>query len=393
MKKIKVGIPLVKNSNWLGGYNYIINLLEALDQIPNPRLEIIVFGSREIKDKLSGQFKKITFINVSKNNPLGLLYWTTKFIGKYIGNNNLHELLLSYLGISVLAYSSPIGKLERVASICWIPDFQHIYLPNLFPKKEVLKRNKLFKSYINDSTIILLSSNSARKDLEKFSPKVVNNLRILKFVSCNSFKARVLRFNEIEDKYNIPKTYFHLPNQFWKHKNHKLVAQAVQILNNKKIHCNVICTGNIYDYRNPEFFSSFLELLKVLNVEKQFKILGVIPYQDMISLMNYSRAVINPSFFEGWSTSVEESKILNKKILLSDIPVHKEQNPIKGKFFSPFSPLELAEQMENIINDSEYNSDRFIKASNNKLNKKNILDFALNFENIALDAFKNLIRN
>jgi len=393
MKKIKVGIPLVKNSNWLGGYNYIINLLEALDQIPNPRLEIIVFGSREIKDKLSGQFKKITFINVSKNNPLGLLYWTTKFIGKYIGNNNLHELLLSYLGISVLAYSSPIGKLERVASICWIPDFQHIYLPNLFPKKEVFQRNKLFKSYINDSTIILLSSNSARKDLEKFSPKVVNNLRILKFVSCNSFKARVLRFNEIEDKYNIPKTYFHLPNQFWKHKNHKLVAQAVQILNNKKIHCNVICTGNIYDYRNPEFFSSFLELLKVLNVEKQFKILGVIPYQDMISLMNYSRAVINPSFFEGWSTSVEESKILNKKILLSDIPVHKEQNPIKGKFFSPFSPLELAEQMENIINDSEYNSDRFIKASNNKLNKKNILDFALNFENIALDAFKNLIRN
>ena len=110
MKKIKVGIPLVKNSNWLGGYNYIINLLEALDQIPNPRLEIIVFGSREIKDKLSGQFKKITFINVSKNNPLGLLYWTTKFIGKYIGNNNLHELLLSYLGISVLAYSSPIGN-------------------------------------------------------------------------------------------------------------------------------------------------------------------------------------------------------------------------------------------------------------------------------------------
>ena len=47
-------------------------------------------------------------------------------------------------------------------------------------------------------------------------------------------------------------------------------------INNKKIHCNVICTGNIYDYRNPEFFSSFLELLKVLNVEKQFKILGII---------------------------------------------------------------------------------------------------------------------
>ena len=28
MKKIKVGIPLVKNSDWLGGYNYIINLFK-----------------------------------------------------------------------------------------------------------------------------------------------------------------------------------------------------------------------------------------------------------------------------------------------------------------------------------------------------------------------------
>ena len=63
MKKIKVAIPLVKNPDWLGGYNYIINLLEALDQIPNPRLEIVVFGSREIKDKLGGKFKKFTFIN------------------------------------------------------------------------------------------------------------------------------------------------------------------------------------------------------------------------------------------------------------------------------------------------------------------------------------------
>ena len=154
MKKIKVGIPLVKNSGWLGGYNYIINLLEALDQIPNPEVEIVIFGSREIKDKLSIQFQKFTFQNISILTPLGFIYWTTKFIGKYIGNYNLHELLLSALGISVLAYSSPLGKLKKVATICWIPDFQHISLPTFFPKKEILKRNTLFKSYIKNSTIM-----------------------------------------------------------------------------------------------------------------------------------------------------------------------------------------------------------------------------------------------
>ena len=43
MKKIKVAIPLFKNSGWLGGYNYLLNLLEALEYIPNPKIEIIIF--------------------------------------------------------------------------------------------------------------------------------------------------------------------------------------------------------------------------------------------------------------------------------------------------------------------------------------------------------------
>ncbi len=38
-----------------------------------------------------------------------------------------------------------------------------------------------------------------------------------------------------------------------------------------------------------------------------------------------STALINPSQFEGWSTTVEEAKSLGVKMLLSDLEVHKEQ--------------------------------------------------------------------
>jgi len=171
------------------------------------------------------------------------------------------------------------------------------------------------------------------------------------------------------------------------------VAGAVKVLNDKNIHSNVVCTGNIHDYRNPEYFSSFLELLKTFKVEKQFRILGVIPYEEMISLMYYSKAVINPSLFEGWSTTVEESKILNKRILLSDIPVHKEQNPQKGQFFNLSSTQELAEKMEDCIKNSGYKSNHTKSDLIIKSNKKNILDFANNFQNIALEAVKILSKD
>ena len=73
--------------------------------------------------------------------------------------------------------------------------------------------------------------------------------------------------------------------------------------------------------------------------------LGLVPRSDVIALMRYSRALINPSFFEGWSTTVEEAKSTGKRIILSDIDVHKEQNPPDGVFFNPKDPKDLAEKM------------------------------------------------
>ena len=386
MKKIKVAIPLVKNSGWLGGYNYIVNLLEALEQIPKPKIEILIFTSKEIKNQLSTKFPKFKFIDISVFTAIGFLYGFTRFIGKYFGSYIFHELFLRFFGISVLAYSSPLSRMNLVATICWIPDFQHIYLEEFFSKNEICKRNKLFKKYIYNATVTLVSSNSAKNDLKKFSPLNIGNARVLKFVSCQSLMSKILSFSEIKQKYDLPNLYFHLPNQFWQHKNHKLVANSVAALNKRNIRVNIICTGKTYDYRDPKFFDEFLIFLKKLNVYDQFRILGVIPYEEMISLMYYSTAVINPSFFEGWSTTVEESKTLNKKILLSKIPVHIEQNPNKGRYFSSLSYIELADEMEKCLKN---HSNEIVKPRDESLftnNKIRISDFANNFEDIVLEA-------
>ena len=45
-------------------------------------------------------------------------------------------------------------------------------------------------------------------------------------------------------------------------------------------------------------------------------------------------ALINPSFFEGWSTTVEEAKSLGTKMILSNIELHKEQAK-EAMFFDP----------------------------------------------------------
>ena len=139
--------------------------------------------------------------------------------------------------------------------------------------------------------------------------------------------------------------YFFLPNQFWKHKNHIAVFKAILI--NKPNDYIIICSGETFDHRDPsgDHFNMLEDFIFSNQLSKYIKILGPIPYNDVISLMMNSVAVINPSLFEGWSSSVEEAKSIHKDIILSNIKVHLEQNPEFGHFFDPNNPKELSNQL------------------------------------------------
>jgi hypothetical protein len=54
-------------------------------------------------------------------------------------------------------------------------------------------------------------------------------------------------------------------------------------------------------------------------------------------------AVVQPSLFEGWSALVEDARTFDKRIYVSDIPVHREEQPSNAVFFQPDRPDELAE--------------------------------------------------
>ena len=75
--------------------------------------------------------------------------------------------------------------------------------------------------------------------------------------------------------------------------------------------------------------------IKENNLKNNFKYLGLVPYLDTMSLIYYSSAVINPSFFEGWSSTVEQANAYNKILILSNIDVHKGRDQIKQFFFNP----------------------------------------------------------
>ena len=73
---------------------------------------------------------------------------------------------------------------------------------------------------------------------------------------------------------------------------------------------------------------------------------GLLDRATQIQVMRASAAVVQASLFEGWSALIEDARALGKPVFVSDIPVHREQNPDDATYFNPDSAEELADLIE-----------------------------------------------
>ena len=97
--------------------------------------------------------------------------------------------------------------------------------------------------------------------------------------------------------------------------------------------------------------------------------------------MNHCIAVVNPSLFEGWSSTVEEAKSMGKRIILSDIPTHREQNPPCGYYFNPGDSASLAKIIKQCMGSN------FLNVQNDSVEilKIRTLKYANEYTKIVMD--------
>ncbi|HLB17169.1 MAG TPA: glycosyltransferase, partial [Burkholderiales bacterium] len=132
--------------------------------------------------------------------------------------------------------------------------------------------------------------------------------------------------------------------------------------------------------------SELMSRVEHAGIASAFRCLGTLPYADLATLMRGSVALVNPSLFEGWSTTVEEAKSLGKRIVLSNLPVHREQAPVRGVFFDPRNPEELADKLWDVWSSFDLAEEaRAQDASESALPSRQAA-FAKAYEKIALEV-------
>ncbi|WP_456439186.1 glycosyltransferase family 4 protein [Psychroserpens sp.] len=341
----RVGLVFSYNENWIAGAYYILNVIHALNTLSDEEKPIIVVLA-ESRDN---------FLKVKEDTNYPYLdFEVFPFRAKYSfaerAVNKLGRILLKKQIILKkqntpkldFLYPKQINKLQGgLLKVNWIPDFQEDHLPQYFSKEEILSRKQFQKEVVANGDVVVLSSQDAKNDFIRLYP----NARAVPFVLRFAVTHPHFYEEQIETlicKHNLDKNYFFAPNQFWAHKNHIIILKAVKYLKNKGIKVTVAMSGKQDDYRNKENFNNLTEYIKGNDLSDYVKFLGFLPREEQLCLFKNAIAIIQPSLFEGWSTVVEDSKCLNKFIILSNIDVHKEQVTKNVAFFDPNDAEALA---------------------------------------------------
>ncbi len=386
---IRVGIVVnAVDKSWIGGLNYLANLVRALTLVPEPRVQPVLLVSDQTPADIVAMFPDVETVRSRIVAEGTLLRKARKVLERGFGRDLVAERFLKQNHIDVLSHSDQLGARARVPTIGWIADFQHLRMPEFFEDHECAARNEGYRRLVNHCNTIVLSSDDARRDLFGFAPEAEARSRVLRFVSGIGDGIEPTPGAELRAKYDLPGRFFYLPNQFWAHKNHRVVVEALAIARAVNPRIVVVCTGKTDDGRRPEYFRQLQSLIENLHVSEQFRILGLVPYSDVKALYRECFAVLNPSKFEGWSTSVEESKSQGKRMIVSDIPVHREQAPQRAVYFDPGNAEQLASALVEMFQLDEIEDDFLFTWRAAEELPRRFAEFGKSYADIVLEVAK-----
>lgn len=346
----RVAFTLIGGSNWIGGYNYLLNLLNALSRHQSGRITPVLFVAEECAEEL-GELAAVQNIEIVTTPLLNAHRRRSSLIQSLLWGRDsaMQDLLIQHHIDLVFENAQFWGWRLAIPTIAWIPDFQHRILPHLFSLGAWWKREIGFRMQVAGGRTIMLSSEDARQDCERYYRSTRGRTRVIHFAVPPRAGLDIKAARSIANSYGLPELFIFLPNQFWRHKNHMLVLEALAILKRRRRHIVVAASGKQDDVRDPAYFPELQAQLEKEGLQQEFRMLGLIPYEHVRALMRACTSMLNSSLLEGWSTTVEEARVQGTPMLLSDLAVHKEQMGDQATYFQRHSASSLADALEEIV--------------------------------------------
>ncbi|UCE60068.1 MAG: glycosyltransferase family 4 protein [Phycisphaerales bacterium] len=265
-------------------------------------------------------------------------------------------------GIELMVYPNPhrLSFETGIPYVMAIHDLQHRLQPQ-FPEVsangEWDRREYLFRNGARHATILLADSEVGTQDILDCYGCVgvtADRVRMLPFLPAVT-EARTSSQAErrtIQDRYGLPERYLFYPAQFWPHKNHILVVEALgRLKKHQDLRIAVVFTGSHDGTLREQAFARMMATARLYEIEERVHFLGHIPDEEIAALFTGATALVMPTFFGPTNIPVLEAWSCGCPVLTSGIRGIREQVGDGGVLVDPNSTAAIADGIHRLWTD------------------------------------------
>jgi glycosyltransferase involved in cell wall biosynthesis len=272
------------------------------------------------------------------------------------------------LGIELMLYPTPnvLSFETKIPYVMAIHDLQHRLhpeFPEVSAKGELERREYMFRNGCRYATLLLADSEAGREDILKFYGTygvTQDRVKILPFLLPCYLAVNVSEKERerVRTIYDLPERYLFYPAQFWPHKNHARIVQALSSLKQAyHLEIPMVFCGSQTNGIREETLREVISLSHRLGLKNQVCYLDYVPDEDMSGLYAEATALVMPTFFGPTNIPVLEAWAFGCPVITSDIHGIREQVADAAILVDPHSVESIADAIYRVWTDGSLRRD------------------------------------
>ena len=267
--------------------------------------------------------------------------------------SDLNQLFHDWkLELALYAWPTPLSFETEIPFVMAIHDVQHRLHPE-FPEVsengEWEGREYSLRNVSRHATLVLADSEIGKEDILGCYGDyglTADRVKVLPFLPAPYLNENVSQrqIERVRSRYHLPERYLFYPAQFWPHKNHLRIVQALgKIRQHYGLHIPIVFSGSHNDEIRKKTFRQVTRLSSRLGLDKEIRHFDYVPDEDMAALYAEAAALVMPTFFGPTNIPILEAWAYECPVLTSDVRGIREQVGDAALLVDPTSVPALAD--------------------------------------------------
>lgn len=356
----KLNLACVFEGNLLsgGGFQTQLSTIAALNEHPSYQITTFTFSKENhallVNKGLKAVYIKGSFLDKIFN-TLSQQEWFYKF-SRVFKFKNFFEKSLDEHHIDLVYFLSPSSLALNLVShnyIYTIWDLCHrdmLEFPEVNYFREFEIRESVYNRAPKKAIATLTDSELGRENAIRCYNLDPNRVFSASFVP--SVNAEKTDFVDIKQKYQIEGEYIYYPAQFWAHKNHIYIIDAIAKLKDEGVFLTTIFSGS--DKGNLSYVLNYAQKLDVAHLVKY---IGFAPNEEIYHLYQQSLALVMPSYFGPTNIPPLEAFAIGTPVVYSDLTGLREQVADAALLCDLKDYTSLVKHLEQLLNNPNKRSE------------------------------------